>query len=299
MKTKKQNNWGGNWTEQKLDAFEKYVESYLTIMIAQRKKYGNWPKRIIYFDGFAGSGSRSKETVSNIQHDQIELIDLDIQENETKLYRGSAERVVKLKKQFDEYYFVDSNYSALSSLKVKLQPYCSERCHYLEGNANNVLIEFSDNLTSSDVALILIDPFGMQINWASIAQFKEKKVDIWILVPSGVIVNRLLDKKGELKNIKTLEKFFGINEKEIREVFYKKEQACTLFGNEELLVKVSDAIKHIAILYANRLKTIWNYIIDRPLVLMNSKNVPIYHFIFASNNKTAVKIAKRIIESKE
>lgn len=72
-----------------------------------------------------------------------------------------------------------------------------------------------------------------------------------------------------------------------------------MFGNEELLVKVSDAIKHIAILYANRLKTIWNYIIDRPLVLMNSKNVPIYHFIFASNNKTAVKIAKRIIESKE
>ena len=24
--------WGGSWTEQKLDAFEKYVKAYLTIM---------------------------------------------------------------------------------------------------------------------------------------------------------------------------------------------------------------------------------------------------------------------------
>ena len=30
-----QNNWGGMWTEEKLDAFEKYVKAYLTIM----KKY--------------------------------------------------------------------------------------------------------------------------------------------------------------------------------------------------------------------------------------------------------------------
>lgn len=29
MKTKK--NWGGKWTEEKLDAFEKYVKAYLTI----------------------------------------------------------------------------------------------------------------------------------------------------------------------------------------------------------------------------------------------------------------------------
>lgn len=31
--------WGGQWTEEKLGAFEKYVTAYLTIMNASRDKY--------------------------------------------------------------------------------------------------------------------------------------------------------------------------------------------------------------------------------------------------------------------
>ena len=30
--------WGGQWTEEKLDAFEKYVNAYLTIMNSFREK---------------------------------------------------------------------------------------------------------------------------------------------------------------------------------------------------------------------------------------------------------------------
>jgi len=48
------NAWGGPWTEKKLNAFSKYVWSYLTIM----KKFPFW--KTIYFDGFAGSGTQSK-----------------------------------------------------------------------------------------------------------------------------------------------------------------------------------------------------------------------------------------------
>jgi hypothetical protein len=40
----------------------------------------------------------------------------------------------------------------------------------------------------------------MQINWESIASLKDTRTDIWILIPTGVIVNRLLDKSGELKH---------------------------------------------------------------------------------------------------
>jgi len=39
--------WGGPWTEKKLDAFAKYVSAYLYIM----KKNPQWDT--IYFDGFA------------------------------------------------------------------------------------------------------------------------------------------------------------------------------------------------------------------------------------------------------
>ena len=43
--------WGGHWTEQKLDAFTKYVEAYLTIL--GKHEY----RETIYFDGFTGSMS--------------------------------------------------------------------------------------------------------------------------------------------------------------------------------------------------------------------------------------------------
>lgn len=32
--------WGGSWTEEKLEAFEKYVNAYLTIMNKYRDQFG-------------------------------------------------------------------------------------------------------------------------------------------------------------------------------------------------------------------------------------------------------------------
>ena len=99
--------WGGSWTEQKLDAFEKYVNAYLTIMNKYRERY-DW--KLLYFDGFAGSGSR-KEDELNIQDKEAiaELFtEIEITEEELTPYKGAAERVLNIsQKGFDYYYFVD------------------------------------------------------------------------------------------------------------------------------------------------------------------------------------------------
>jgi len=58
-----------------------------------------------------------------------------------------------------------------------------------------------------------------------------------------------------------------------------------------------NSINRIARLYISKLKTIFEEVSDEPLVLLNSKNVPIYHFAFASSNATAKKIAADIIGS--
>ena len=42
--------WGGAWTEEKLNAFEKYVNAYLTIMNKHRSQY-DW--KLIYFVKYA------------------------------------------------------------------------------------------------------------------------------------------------------------------------------------------------------------------------------------------------------
>ncbi len=300
---KKGQHWGGDWTEEKLTAFSKYVDAYLTIMNKYRDKF-NW--RLIYFDGFAGSGSSeyAPDTVSesdNLLLQELEKADL-YNPAQAELYKGAAERVLDINQRgFDIYYFVDKNQDSNIALKHRLERYAlTHNLQFRCKDANEMLSKMAKHLKTpngaKDKSLVLLDPFGMQINWNSIADFKDTTgVDFWILVPTGVIVNRLLDKKGELRHISRLKDFFGMEESEIRNFFYTKKHECTLFGEEDIIVKVNEPIAKIASLYLERLKSIFEFVIPKPLILYNTMNVPIYHFVFASNNSTAVKIAKDII----
>jgi three-Cys-motif partner protein len=290
MKTNKpQDGWGGPWTEKKLNAFSKYVRAYLTIM----KKHPYW--KTIYFDGFAGSGDRKAE--------QTDLaVQLQITSEEAGVYKGAAERMMRLPDDlsFDFFYFVDANEDALKQLESKLKEIPEadgKKLAFRSGDANHWLIELSKTLKNPNyAALVFLDPFGMQINWESIESFRGTRSDVWILIPTGVIVNRLLDKKAELKYSAKLQSFFGIPEEEIREKFYLVESKQTLFGEEEIVTKVAKPIEKIAKLYVQRLKTIWTHVTEEPLRLNNTRGTPIFHFVFASNNKNAAKIAKQIIQ---
>lgn len=297
--------WGGKWTEGKLDTFEKYVKAYLTIMNKFRDQY-HW--KIIYFDGFAGDGSRTIKE----QQDEV-LITNQIFGNdavtseELNIYKGAAERVLKIEtdgtRGFDDYYFIDIDKKACSNLKEKLARYnTTGKKIFLADDANQALKNFAKTMhrNRNIKALVLLDPFGMQINWASINEFAMLSVDLWILVPTGVIINRLLERdinneKGLIHSDK-LQSFFGIPSSEIQDFFYTKTHDMTLFGNSEEIIKKESPIKRIAELYIERLKKIFNFVTEEPLVLYNKYNVPIYHLVFASNNKAAKKIAQDIID---
>ncbi len=225
---------------------------------------------------------------------------LKITEVEEKIYKGAAERVLELNDlSFDYYYFIDKNELSLKKLEKKLcGKYQGKTIVYRSGDANHQLLELSKALRKKEyAALVLLDPFGMQINWSSIAELKGTRSDIWILVPTGVIVNRLLDRAGKMECCDKLQSFFGLTIEEIKSHFYLEKKVQTLFGEEEIIAKVSQPIEKIACLYAKRLKTIWEYVTDEPLVLRNSHGSPIYHFVFASNNQPATTIAKQIIQN--
>ena len=285
--------WGGPWTEKKLDAFAKYVSAYLNIM----KKYPHW--ETLYFDGFAGSGDQSTKSCNN------EVIkQLSITKQEERLYKGAAERVLTLPDNlsFKYHYFIDANKDSLDRLKIKLsdlQKTKEKEFQFRSGDCNEKLLELSNAMKKNNklASLVLLDPFGMQINWESIASLKGTRTDIWILIPTGVIVNRLLDKACTLTHSPRLQSFFGLDEKKIIEYFYTTETQATLFGDEDIITKVNKPIEKIAAVYALQLKKIWNCVMDKPLVLKNSKGASIFHFIFASNNETALKIAKQITKS--
>ena len=285
---KPKQNWGGNWTEKKLDAFEKYVKAYLTIM----QRFNYW--ETVYFDAFAGSGERNTEETEIYK--QLFILD-----EEERVYKGAAERVVSLDNPFDWYYFIEKDASSQKRIEEKLSkiaPKLTGRFAFRQEDCNIQLTNLAQASKDKNLAsLIFLDPFGMQVEWKSIESLKGTRSDIWILIPTGIIVNRLLDKKGELKSIKKLEVFFGLTENEIRNEFYNIEKTPSLFDEEnEVVNKIIDPINKIASLYASNLGKVWKYVTKEPLRLNNSKGSPIFHFVFASNNKNAVNIAQQIIE---
>jgi three-Cys-motif partner protein len=289
---KKRTGWGGPWTEKKLDAFGKYVWSYLKILKGQPQ----W--QTIYFDGFAGSGDRKNPTAET-----EELIkQLSFTEEEENVYKGAAERVLTLDEDllFDYYYFVDGP-EQLSQLKTKLEALPNSKktnLNFKPGDCNKWLGELATALQKKKyAALVLLDPFGMQINWSSIAGLKGTRSDVWILVPTGVIINRLLYRNGQLEHLEKLQSFFGLTEGEIKSEFYKSETKLNLFGEQdEVVTKVVKPIEHIMNLYIRQLKTVWKFVTEQPLRLDNTKGRPLFHLVFASNNATALRIAKDIIK---
>jgi three-Cys-motif partner protein len=48
-------------------------------------------------------------------------------------------------------------------------------------------------------AVLFLDPYGMQVEWRTIeAIAATKAIDLWLLFPLGIGVNRLLTKSGDI-----------------------------------------------------------------------------------------------------
>lgn len=300
-----QKSWGGDWTEVKLDAFEKYVKAYLSIM---KKHAVNNGWKLFYFDAFAGSGSREVlvEEANGTDETLFSAIEVD-EITEQSSYKGAAERVLGIEIDgfgFDYYYFVDKDEKSLHTLKEKLRKLFPDKLNcmaFKSGDANTRLLELVNYAKSHPkcAALVLLDPFGMQLDWETIRALKDiKHIDLWILVPSGVIINRLLTRSGKILCQDRMEKSFGIPIDEIQKFFYEQVTEQSLFGEITRQQKRDKTINRIAQLYLNLLDNEFAHVIKEPLVLTNSTNCPIFHFVFASHNQTGVKIASEIVGKK-
>lgn len=298
--------WGGSWTKEKLDTFEEYVRNvYLKIMNHQRDKY-NW--KLIYLDAFAGSGSQSKGKTLEIKDALVSIFPKELlPDEETDVYQGAAERVVKIEESgtrgFDYYYFVDKDKDSLDKLEEKLSIYNPNgRKIYKNEDANTAITEMANAMSMNYhfKSLTLLDPFGMQIDWKTIECLQGLSVDLFILIPTGVIINRLLGKDGEIMYPDKLSRCLGMSVDEIKSKFYKSHKENNLFGESfDVIDKVKNPCKKIAEEYINKLNSAFKYVTKKPLVLTNSRNVPIYHFVFASQNENAVKLAQYIINKQK
>jgi three-Cys-motif partner protein len=215
MKEPKQR-FGGEWTSAKLERIRKYLIAYATIMRRQNFRFA-------YIDAFAGTGYNAPKT----KKDQGESFFPESAEPDVlDFIDGSARIALKVEPRFTKYIFVEKDprrFAELAKLKDEFPSLASDIV-LVNAEANAYLQDLCINRRwEQNRAVLFLDPFGMQVGWNTIeAIAKTQAIDLWILFPLGIGVNRLLRRDAKISEAwqKRLDNFFGTSD--WREAFYQQ-----------------------------------------------------------------------------
>lgn len=289
--------FGGPWTEEKLSRLRKYLRAYMHIFSTNpRAKL----LKTIYVDAFAGTGFRRENSLQTSE--DTSLFDVTSDSDAESLRKGSTHIALETTPPFSEYIFIEHNEEHAKSLLTLQQHFLNiaARIKIVAEDANLYLLRWcNENDWGKTRAVVFLDPYGMQVEWSTIdAMAKTRAIDLWILFPLGVGVNRLLMKQRPPEGpwAGRLTRIFGTDA--WKDAFYHESTQSDLFSSTPDVIKDAD-FQTIAEFWVNRLQTVFAGVAQKPLPLRNSRNVPIYLLSFAAANptgsKTAVKIAQDIL----
>lgn len=293
-KSGKGHQFGGTWTTAKLELIARYLGSYTTAL--KDKPSQQHPFKKGYIDAFAGTGYReARREDTDDKSSQVLLLPELAEQEPQDLLDGSARLALKTEPRFDSYVFIERNAARsaeLESLKSEF-PDLASRIQIRQGDANVEIQKLCKKDWSSHRAVLFLDPYGMQVEWTTIeAVAGTKAIDLWILFPLGIGVNRLLIKSGDIPESwrKRLDLLLGT--KNWYDEFYRVEGEPTLFGEADRVVKATT--ETIGRYFNLRLKSIFAGVADQPKVLRNSANCPLYLLCFAVGSQKGAPIALRI-----
>ncbi len=289
-KPTKGHRFGGEWTTRKLAVLSKYLAAYTTALQNRRFVTG-------YIDAFAGTGYRSMRVRD--QESSSDLLFPDLANSEPQaLLDGSARLALLVDPPFDRYVFIERSRQRcemLEALKDEF-PERKDRIAVRTDEANRAIQEMCGRDWSERRGVLFLDPYGSQVEWETIeAVAATKAIDMWLLFPLGIGVNRMLTRSGEIPQSwrDRLDKLLGT--KTWLDAFYQTRTTPTLFGaDDERIVKAS--IETIGRYFNDRLKAIFAGVADSPAVLRNSTGSPVYLFCFAAANEKGARIAVRIAD---
>jgi three-Cys-motif partner protein len=280
---KRHHRFGGDWTEQKLDVLSHYLRAYSIAL-------GKQPFERWYIDAFAGSGYREVDATDS----RPLFPDLEAPAPQ-KLREGSAIRALRTEPGFDRYLFVERNEQRSADLEALRSRFPSAAIEVRTGDANDVVRSLCREPGWRDRrAVLFLDPYGMQVEWSTLeAIAKTEAIDLWLLFPLGIGVNRLVTRSGRIPEPwrKRLDALLGTTE--WYDAFYKREQTRNLFGEVGDNV-VKESVDVIGEYFVNRLRTIFPGVAPKPRILANSTRCPLYLFCFAASNKRGAPIALKI-----
>lgn len=286
--------FGGAWTERKLQVLAGYLSAYTTAL-RDKPTAGN-PFRKGFIDAFAGTGYRHARR-EDVGPSQARLVLPDLAEQAPQeLLEGSASIALRTEPRFDRYIFIERDperCAALERLRDDF-PDRAEDIHVQQGDANEEIQALCGKDWSSHRAVLFLDPYGMQVEWKTIeAVAATEAIDLWLLFPLGIGVNRLLTRSGDIPESwrRRLDLLLGTSD--WYDELYEVEPSPTLFDDDaERVVKAST--ETIGRYFNDRLKTIFPGVVDEPGVLRNSTNSPLYLLCFAAANERGAPTALRI-----
>lgn len=192
--------FGGDWTTRKLEVLAGYLRSYTTAL--KDKPTAATPFRKAFIDAFAGTGYRESRHAGDSEEPASGLLFPDLAEPEPgALLDGSARIALQTQPRFDRYIFIEQSQgrrAQLSALKAEFADLADD-IEILAGDANEQIRNICGKDWRSHRAVLFLDTFGMQVEWRTIeAVATTKAIDLWLLFPLGIGVNRLLTKSGDI-----------------------------------------------------------------------------------------------------
>jgi len=285
--------FGGDWTTTKLDIISKYLSAYTTALKDQPSKERPFVKG--YIDAFAGSGYRDPRPSGEPRDATQPLLFPDLAEDEPQaLLEGSARRALRTSPPFDRYVFIERNAARcaqLEALKVDF-PDLAGAIKILNGDANAEIRRLCEASWRRHRAVLFLDPFGLQVEWTTIeAIAATKAIDLWLLFPLGIGVNRMLTRSGQIPEAwsRRLGLLFGTDA--WYPEFYRVVTEENLYGAAERVIKAS--VETIGRYFNDRLRTVFADVAE-PKVLTSSTRCPLYLLCFAVGNRRGAPVALRI-----
>lgn len=266
--------FGGVWTQLKLDVFRDYVNFFTTAL-----KNRNF--NLHYADAFAGTGQQNLKT--------IEGQDLLFPGED---FEGSVRVALSLRHAFQVYHFNDISEEFCEELRKLAAEHPGVDVRITQLDANDFVRDFCANLGSNDRAVLLLDPYNTELDWESVKVVaNSQRIDLWLLFPISTLL-RMTPKDGkkirpEWEN--TLNRLLG-TDRWITELYKPKEapQMDDLFGVEPESEVERLNVDGVSRFVKSRLSEQFPFVSD-PVTLRNN-NSPLFLFFLAVSNPSNVAI---------
>ena len=271
--------FGGNWTEQKLGILEAYLESYTTAL-------KNSGFQLVYIDAFAGSGGILPGSGGDraLWHDARSLI------------MGSAARALAIDdRPFDRLVFVERDHDRCVELRRLRDQHHDRAIEILENDANLFLRSLNQSEYGNWRGVLFVDPFGVQLEWATVEHVASlQRLDTWLLFPVGAI-GRMLPLSRNPEDVEPswaerLDVVFG--DDRWRNLYSRSPQE-DLFGDPA--IERAPGVNGLLATYKDQLSaTFGSCFLQESRTLRNSRNAPLFEFIFCAGHPKGAVIAKKI-----